>query len=262
MTQGAKLLIVQADDYGACDAFTDGILACFRQRVVTQASVIPTARAAFRSISLALQVGLPLGVHLTAACEWEALRWRPITAAASLTGRDGFLYSGLQEIREHGDRDELHTEFSAQIDSVIQAGSQPTHLDSHIGVVEPAVLSRLSHEHNLPCRDVSVPQSGPLALGSVWHLSLQPYESKVGRLVQHVRSLPPGLHMLVAHPAEDRDELLNLCSQSSPRWKWARDIRVTDTAALTDERFLAACDEAEVQLTSYEALSSSRAPDS
>ena len=247
-------LIVQADDYGACPAVTDGILAAFAAGVVTQASVMPPAIDAARALWLARRAALPLGVHLTLVSEWETLRWYPVTSAPSLRGADGALLPGVTELREAADPAELLTELRAQVADVRRAGVAPHHLDCHVGVADPAVLARLSAETGLASRDEVPPPGIRMRLDSLWHLSLQPAEHKLAALLAHVTALPPGVHMIVAHPAEDGDELRWLCAPTSRRWKWARDIRLSDSTALLDPAFRETCAANGITLTTWAAL--------
>lgn len=246
-------LIVQADDYGACPAISDGILRCFRAGVVTQASVIVPAPDAPRAIRAALAAGLPLGAHLALLCEWEGLRWSPLTAAPSLRAPDGAFPDDLGRLRAQADIGEAEDELRAQLRAAERAGVRLTHMESHVRVFDTPLLARLSAESGLPCRD-PVPAPGvPMELDSLWHLSVQDPRSKSEALADHLAGLRPGLHMIVSHPAEDRPELRSLCSPSSRRWKWARDIRVSDMAALTDPGFAERCAARDIELVSLPA---------
>lgn len=248
-------LIVQADDYGACPAISDGILRCFQAGVVTQASVIVPAPDAQRAMRLALAAGMPLGAHLALLCEWEGLRWAPLTPAPSLRADDGAFPDDLGQLRAQADLAEAESELREQIRAAQKAGVAVTHLESHVRVFDPVLLARLSDHFGLPCRD-KVPSPGvPMELNSLWHLSVQDPERKAEALLNHVAGLEPGTHMIVAHPADDLPELLTLCAPSSRRWKWARDIRVSDTGALLDPRFTEACAARGVELVPLPAAS-------
>ncbi|MBF9132207.1 ChbG/HpnK family deacetylase [Plantactinospora sp. S1510] len=250
----ARRLVVQADDLGACAAITDGILTAFEAGAVTQASVIVPAGDAERGIRVAVEAGLPLGVHLALMCEWESVRWRPLTPAASLCDEDGGLQPGLAELARTARRSEVVSELRAQIVAALDWGVPVTHLDSHIGVLDTQALSQVAAEFELACRD---PIPGPgrmLALDSLWHLTPRSPETKTEELVRHVRSLPEGDHLIVAHPALDRPELRSLCHRGSRRYKWAVDYRLSDLAALTDPRFRAICGEEDVALVSVDGV--------
>jgi hypothetical protein len=248
-------LIIQADDYGACPAISDGILRCFQAGVVTQASVIVPAPDAPRAMRAALASGLPLGAHLALLCEWQGLRWSPLTAAPSLRAQDGAFFDDLEQLRARAEIGEAEDELRAQLRAAESAGVRLTHMESHVRVFDTPLLTRLSAESGLPCRD-PVPAPGiSMELDSLWHLSVQDLHSKPEALAGHLASLRPGLHMIVTHPAEDRPELRNLCSPSSRRWKWARDIRVSDMAALMSPDIRRLYAARNIELVSLPALS-------
>jgi hypothetical protein len=243
-----RTLVVQADDYGMCPAVTDGILDAFRAGVVTEASLMVPAPDAQRAIWLARQAGLPLGAHLVLACEWDGLRYFPLTPAATLRALDGAFLPGVAELRAVADRQEAWTELRAQLRAAEIAGVRLRHMESHVGVFDAQVLADLSAEFGLPCRD-EVPSPGlPMPVDSLWHLSVRPVPTKLDDLLEHLAGLPPGRHMVVAHPAVDRPELGTLVAPDSPRWKWARDIRTSDLRTLLDPRFRQACDDLGIAL--------------
>lgn len=247
-------LIVQADDYGACSAISHGILSCFQAGVVTQGSVIVPAADAPRAMWAARQAGMPLGVHLALMCEWDGIRWYPLTPAPSLRAPDGAFLPDLESLRGQADVPEAASELRAQIRAAITAGVQITHMESHVRVFDVELLAALSAEFAIPCRDTNTKPEASMNLDSLWHLSLAAPEFKTQALLDHVSALQPGVHMIVAHPAVDSDELLNLCPRTSRRWKWARDIRVSDAAALLDPRFTKLCATRNVRLASTSEL--------
>jgi hypothetical protein len=239
---GERVLVVQADDYGMCPAVTDGILTAHRAGVVTQASVMMPAPDARRALWLARRQQLPLGAHLVLACEWEGLRFYPLTPAATLRSADGAYLPGIAELRAAGaDPHEVRAELDEQLRAMAAAGVPARHCESHVAVLDPQILADLSARWRLPCRD-EVPAPGiTTAVDSVWHLSTRPPQTKTEDLLAHLAALPPGRHMIVAHPAADRPELDTLTDPGSRRWKWARPIRVGDLAALLDPRFRETC---------------------
>lgn len=258
MNEGQVTLIVQADDYGACPAITDGILACHAAGVVTQASVIVPGPDAARGMWLARRVGLPLGAHLTLFCEWELHRWYPLTTADSLRAADGAFVAGLDELRAQAHLPDARTELRAQLAAAGAAGITLTHFESHVRVFDAGLLAQLSAETGLPCRDPVGPPGVGVPVDSVWHLSVQPTATKTEALLAYVAALPAGRHMIVAHPADDTADLTRLCHPTSRRWKWAREIRVSDSAALLDRRFRQLCHGGRVRLASLADLAGTR----
>ncbi|MGN5380945.1 carbohydrate deacetylase [Streptomyces lasalocidi] len=235
--------MVQADDYGMCPAVTDGILTAHQAGRVTQASVMVPAPDAGRAMWLARKAGLPLGVHLVLACEWEGLRYYPLTTAPSLRASDGAFLSGIPELRSaNAEREEALQELRAQIQAAEKAGIEIRHIESHVGVFDVDLLAQVSAERSLPCRDEIPAPGNNMDVDSIWHLSTRPISSKVDDLILHLKALPAGTHMIVAHPAVNHADLDRLTHPGSRRWKWAREIRVSDLDALLDPRFSEACD--------------------
>ena len=79
---------------------------------------------------------IPFGVHLTVISEWPNYRWGPVTArekVPSLINPSGYFYlfEQMPELRAQARLDHLEMEFRAQIETVLNAGLKPTHLDWH-----------------------------------------------------------------------------------------------------------------------------------
>src|SRR5688500_2919232 len=93
----ARLLIINADDFGMCHAINEAILRSLREGVVTSTSLMtpcPTASDAMQL--LAANADLPFGVHLTLVSEQQNYRWGPLTLkdhVPSLVDEMGYFYS-------------------------------------------------------------------------------------------------------------------------------------------------------------------------
>ena len=61
---GARL-VLQADDFGLCDAVNEGIAEAFRAGTITQASVMVPCPAFEGAAALARAHAIPVGVHGT-----------------------------------------------------------------------------------------------------------------------------------------------------------------------------------------------------
>lgn len=76
------------------------------------------------------------GIHLTALSDWVDYRWGPVTPkekVPSLINKASYFhnFAYMPEFLAHVNLDELEMEFRAQIEVVLVAGLQPTHLDWH-----------------------------------------------------------------------------------------------------------------------------------
>ncbi|MDZ7605888.1 MAG: ChbG/HpnK family deacetylase [Cyclobacteriaceae bacterium] len=98
--KGDIYLIVRADDIGithtvnqACmDVYTDGIARSVE-------IIVPSPWFEEAVTLLNANPGYDVGVHLTLTSEWQYLKWRPLTHAASLTGSERLFSSVYLEKR-------------------------------------------------------------------------------------------------------------------------------------------------------------------
>jgi chitin disaccharide deacetylase len=129
-----RRLIINADDFGLSPGVNRGILAAFRDGVLSSTTMLVNLAHFEDAVSLALaNRALPVGIHLSLL--WGAPVSKPANVS-SLVERDGrfprslavlarrYFLGGLQ-------MDHVRTEFNAQIRRFQQAGLTPTHVDSH-----------------------------------------------------------------------------------------------------------------------------------
>ncbi len=173
---------------------------------------------------LAENPDIPFGVHLTVICESVKDRWGPLTSrdkVPSLIDEIGHFY-GEERIPAFLARarlDELELEFRAQIDAVLAAGLEPTHLDWHClgNGGRPDIFDltlRLAMQHGLAMRVSGRPLSDELqrqGLPTDNHDLLDSFRletvNKSARYAQMLRDLPVGLSEWAVHPGFDNAEL-------------------------------------------------------
>ncbi len=100
---------------------------------------------------------LDVGVHLTLNSEKSAYRWRPLTKpgkAAGLTDADGYFWADIPALRKNADPAAVDAELRAQVDAVLAAGIDVTHLDCHMGA---AMLPEFVENYYAMSRDYDVP---------------------------------------------------------------------------------------------------------
>jgi len=133
----ARLLIINADDFGMCNATNQAIMGALKAGVVRSTTLmVPCPWARFAMRFLADHPEIPFGVHLTAICDGDYYRWQPVTSrekVPTLVDKSGYFYTfeHMQEYLAQVSLDELELEFRAQIEVVLAAGLQPDHLDWH-----------------------------------------------------------------------------------------------------------------------------------
>ncbi|HEY2931813.1 MAG TPA: ChbG/HpnK family deacetylase [Acidobacteriota bacterium] len=129
-----KKLIVNADDFGFTSGVNRGIVRAFQNGIVTSCTIMASGDAFDHAVELARQEPrLPVGCHLT------LVNARPVAPA----GQIGSLLNGssslpgtlaevlLRLVSGTAKQEHIEREFRAQIETVMSAGINPTHLDTH-----------------------------------------------------------------------------------------------------------------------------------
>jgi chitin disaccharide deacetylase len=222
----ARLLIVNADDFGLCYAINAAITGTLQAGLVRSTTVMvpcPWALHAMRWLSDHPEY--PFGVHLTAISDPADYRWGPVTSAErvpSLTDRAGYFYrfDRMPALLAQLELDQLETEFRAQIEAVLAAGLRPTHLDWHAlrigGRADISdLLIRLAKEYGVALRvrgrawiEQVQGQGLPCADYDFLDSYLLDPAQKAGRYAELLHELPAGLSEWAVHPGLDSGELL------------------------------------------------------
>lgn len=215
----ARLLIINADDFGMCHAVNEAILRAVTSGVVTSTTVMtPCPWAPHALQALKEHPEIPFGVHLTVIRDFTTYRWGPLTArdvVPSLVDGTGFFfhYDQRADLLAQVRLDELETEFRVQIESVMNAGLTPTHLDWHCladgGRADIFDLTfDLAREYGLAMRIHSRPTAETVrrkGLPVTDHDVLDSYHlgavDKSSRYVRLLRELPAGLSEWAVHPS-------------------------------------------------------------
>src|SRR5437763_594711 len=119
----ARLLIINADDFGMCHATNTAILRSLTEGVVCSTTLmVPCPWALHAMRLLAENPAIPFGVHLTVIGDGIDYRWKPLTCrdkVPSLVDETGHFYNSerIPEFLAQVTLDELEIEFRAQIDT-------------------------------------------------------------------------------------------------------------------------------------------------
>jgi hopanoid biosynthesis associated protein HpnK len=166
--------VVNADDFGLAASINEGISVAYGQGILRSASLMANGEAFADAVARSKKFpSLGVGVHLSLVAE------RPITPAKALRGLvtdDGYLPASYADftrgylLRKFSLR-EIALEMEAQITRVLDAGIQPTHLDSHQHIhLLPGILNlTLNLAKNYHINVVRVPYDWtvlPLAFAS------------------------------------------------------------------------------------------------
>lgn len=215
----ARLLIINADDFGMCHAINEATVHALKAGVASSTSVMAPCPWAPHALRLLREhPEIPFGVHLTVVCDWLDYRWGPLASkekVPSLIDEAGYFYSSgrIPELLARAELDELAVEFRAQIEAVLAARLRPTHLDWHCladgGRADIFDLTlRLAREYGL------APRIHDQAVAKRWRRAGFPANDhgvldsfrlntvdKSAQYAQLVRALPAGLSEWAVHPS-------------------------------------------------------------
>jgi predicted glycoside hydrolase/deacetylase ChbG (UPF0249 family) len=261
----ARLLIINADDFGVCHAVNEATLRTLKEGVVSSTSLMaPCPWAPHAMQLLKANPDIPFGVHLTIICERISYRWGPLTSKGtvpSLLDEAGYFhsYKRIPELLAWARLDEVEVEFRAQIEAVLAAHLKPTHLDWHClrdgGRADIFDMTLgLAKEYGLALRIHDRPMAEQLqraGLPTTDYDVLDSYKlstvDKAARYAQLLRELPAGLSEWAVHPS-----LGNAEAQAIEPDSWQ--VRKTDFDFLIAQEARDILDEEGIVLVDYRAL--------
>lgn len=145
MASEPRVLIVNADDFGLSEGINRGILSAHQAGVLRSTSLMPNGPAFDNAVHIAKATpSLDVGVHLNLIAEKSVAPAGELHGMIDAEGRlpesqRAFTRGLLGRKFSIGD---VQTEIRAQIERVLSAGIDPTHIDSHRHVhMLPAVFS-------------------------------------------------------------------------------------------------------------------------
>ncbi|HDF2380327.1 TPA: chitin disaccharide deacetylase [Clostridioides difficile] len=146
-------IIINADDFGYCEAVNYGIISAHNNGIVRFTSMMANMPGVEHGVGLLKEnKTLNCGVHMTLSCG------RPLLSnLKTIVDKDGFFIRRItDEIIEKMDCDEIYRELCAQIDRVKGLGIDISHLDSHHHIhtlvsLKP-VIEKIVTKYNLPIR--------------------------------------------------------------------------------------------------------------
>ncbi|WP_091227398.1 polysaccharide deacetylase family protein [Microbacterium sp. 3J1] len=241
--EGARAIIVNADDFGMCHAANTAIAGLLDAGYVDSATVMVPCAWSPEALSFAAsRPDLDVGVHLVLTSEWTRYRWRPLTGmGTTLTDDAGFFPADVLLVEETAAVADVSAEIAAQLQAALDAGADVTHLDNHMGSVYGLLTGRdflgpvleLAARHGLPFRlprsvegsgadpelhaklDAASAAADALGVEIIDRLWTHPFEAAPGETYEQVRddfiallrSIPPGVTEIYLHPMVDDDEL-------------------------------------------------------
>ena len=215
------LVIVHADDIGIHPDQTNGALEAMKSGMVKTGSVMVPGPDFDRVASIWREnPELDLGLHLTLTSgHKQGYRWKPLlrkSEVPSLYDPDGYVWLKPRDFGKHLNVRESLLEMEAQIVTALQAGLQPTHIDTHQGTYNwhPQLaqgVMKLSRKYNLPMIPHPTQMKKMRALGYVFPDTYWMYLLIAGEKYQPayrkkvydawLRDLKPGVHQMIVHPS-------------------------------------------------------------
>ena len=224
----ARLLIINADDFGMCHAVNEAIFRALKGGTLRSTTLMAPCPWALHAMHfLADHPEVHFGIHFTVISEWPNYRWGPITSkekVPSLIDQRGYFHTfdQMPEFLAQIKLDQLEMEFREQIKAVLAAGLKPTHLDWHALRINNRpdifdVMFGLAREYGLALRVAGrswIEKLQGQGLPTNDYDFLDSYQlnpvNKSALYSQMVRELPVGLSEWAIHPGLDDAELLTI----------------------------------------------------
>lgn len=258
---GARLLIVNCDDFGSSHSANVAVVDSLRRGVASSATLMVPCPSAREAVDMARD--LPVGIHLTLTSEYPRYRWSSLTGAPSLHDAGGHLPATAAEVHAQARIEDVRAECRVQVEQALAWGLDVTHLDAHMGTMQTdprflEVYVDLAAEFALPLRMVGPDLEATLgfpcrALASGRGLLypdhfLSPWGRETrGALMEAIETLPAGVTEIYAHPVVDGPELRGYDPTHA-------DVRSADYACLLDHEVRQAIERAGIRLASFREL--------
>jgi predicted glycoside hydrolase/deacetylase ChbG (UPF0249 family) len=261
----ARLLLVNADDFGMYDDINAAVVRSFQDGIVHSTSLMMPCPAAPQAVELLrANPDIPFGVHLSFIRDIPTYDWGPMapkSAIPSMLDEAGGFYTSdrMTELLERAKVEEVEIEARAQLDAVLATGLRPTHLDWHClhsgGRADIFDMTlRLAREHGLALRVGSPPEiervrdlglpADEYPLLDSFRLDL---DAKAAKYAALLRALPVGLTEWAVHPG-----LGGAASQALDPDGWR--VRRTDYDFVTSPEARRIIDEEGIILIGYAPL--------
>ncbi len=206
---------------------------------------------------------IDVGIHLTLTSEWDAVKWRPLTQAESLTDEAGN-FLPLLTPREHDDTpslaeadwslDEIANEFRAQIALGVAMFQGVSHVSSHMLRHFKDFDARLGDVISDLCKEYGLADDA-FGHGLPRIEGYPRFPRETGRRVeafkQQLDELDPGTYIFIDHPAVASQEL-SVTGHNG--YEDVADDRVTCLETLTSDELRKHIDQLGIELISYKDL--------
>ncbi len=140
----AKYLIVNADDYGMCNAANEAVEELFLGGWLKSATIMMPCPGAEHAVEFSkAHPEYAIGIHTTLTSEWGKYRWKPLTNGKTLLDEEGFMWHESDMVEKNASYEDIEKEVRAQIDLAHRMGMKPSHVDNHMGSLYGHYTGRL-----------------------------------------------------------------------------------------------------------------------
>ena len=275
-----RYLIIHADDGGLCHSVNQSIISSLEKGIVSSTSLMaPCPHLNEITDYLKNNPQFDTGIHLTLTCEYPHYPWGPVAdknKVKSLINPAGYLWHSVEEFVQNAKVEDVETELRAQIERVLEAGIQPSHLDSHMGTVfmdlkfietyvklgleyqiTPMLVKPTKNSAGLIDRfDVDVEKevveklmkSGIPFLNFLYVTdnNTKKLEDREQEYIKVLKNLPAGISQILIHTGFENEELKKIMDNSASRQY--------DFSVFTDNKIKETIDELGIKLISWKDL--------
>jgi predicted glycoside hydrolase/deacetylase ChbG (UPF0249 family) len=279
--QQSRNLIIHADDGGLCHSVNQAIIEALKSGIVTSTSLMVPCPA-FDEIAEYFKENpyFDVGIHFTLTCGYLHKPWGPIAGknnVPSLVNSKGYFLGTVDEVIANATLEDLETELRAQIKHFLKSGLEPTHLDSHRGILFQnfrllEIFIKLGIEHKIPplllkptestfktaeeqgikldlkrikmLMAMGLPFLDQLFMIAEDDLS---FNERENQYIQTIKRLPLGVSQIIIHPGYDDEELNRLTANGK--------CRNDDLIIFTDSRIKQLIEENNINILGWKEFS-------
>lgn len=266
--KGDRIVIMHVDDVGMSHDSNRGTIESLEKGVANSISVMMPCPWVPEIVDyLKKHPEVDAGLHITLTSEWDLYRWGPLAgkpAVPGLVDEEGCLWDKSEQVVENATPDEVETEIRAQIDRARTMGFEPTHLDSHMGVLfrSPAFLERfvkVGAETGIPI--LFAGRRGGLG-DKVWdaglpvldHVHTDTYNWKTrhksDQVVDAIKNLKPGVTMIILHCTRPTEVFAKISTSG--------ELRLGDLLAMLDPKVKQTLKDERILMTTWRELKERR----